>query len=234
MRGEMTSNSPGLWICIDGLDFTGKGTQTSELIRRLIATNEDNVITYTHEPTRDARKIKDKLKAERGDAYKDSRVMAELNIDDRANNEFHVIRPALRSGGVVVSNRHKYSTLAYQVAQGMDINELIKMHKDKEIGTPDISLLLFLDDEDAIRERMLRTGKSGDKFESDFEFQKKVADNYRKIVELAKDDDFFGKVYPVHSDKGTSIFDVADCIWKSIRPCYDLWTKIRDFGTGNI
>ena len=225
----MVNNSPGLWICLDGPDFTGKGTQTKELFTRLVSANEDNVITYTHEPTRDARAIKEKLKREKGDAYKGPMVMAELYIDNRAVNELQVVRPALLAGGIVISNRHKYSTLAYQLAQGVSLQELTRMHKERGIGTPDITFFLFLDNEKELRERMLRTGKTGDKFESDFEFQRKVATNYRHLAELAGEDlDFFGDIHSVNMHPGTGIHDISRSIWKNLEPVYNAWTKKRD------
>lgn len=225
----MTDNSPGLWICIDGPDFTGKGTQTVELIRRLIVSNEDNVVAYTHEPTRNARALKDKLKREKGDAYKDPQVTTHLYVDDRVENENAVIRPTLANGGIAVSNRFKYSTLAYQAAQGMNMDELIRMHKERGIGTPDITLILFMDDEDELRSRMARTGKTGDKFESDFDFQRKVAFNYRTLIDLAPSDpEFFGPIYAANKHPTASIWDVSDSIWEKIQPVYNAWSLKRD------
>jgi len=224
------SNSPGLWICIDGPDFTGKGTQTTELFKRLIMANEDNVVTYTHEPTRNAKAIKAKLKAEVGNAYGDPELMAKLYIQDRVDNERNVIRPALTAGGIVISNRHKYSTLAYQASQGVPIDELVTLHKEKRIGTPDITFFLFVGDHEELCERMARTGKTGDKFESDLAFQKLVAANYKRLVKIAKNDpEFYGNIYPIQKERPRSrIEDVADSIWQNLEPVYKAWTERRD------
>ena len=225
----MRLNSPGLWICIDGPDFTGKCTQCAKLIERLIFANEDNVITYTHEPTRDARIIKEKLRAEKGNAYKDPEVMAHLYIDNRQSNEKRVIRPALAAGGIGLSNRSKYATLAYQAAQGIEISELIKFHKERNIGTPDITFFLFVDDDEELRERMKRTGKTGDKFESDFDFQKLVAVNYERLAALAPTDPkFFGDIHPIKKYARASIYDISDSIWQKLEPVYKAWTEERD------
>lgn len=223
------NNAPGLWICIDGPDFTGKGTQTTELIRRLIAVNEDNVVTYTHEPTRNARQIKEKLKRESGDAYKDPVLMSQLYTDDRVDNERFVIRPTLNAGGIVVSNRHKYSTLAYQQAQGVSLPELIAMHKVKGVGTPDITLFLFVDDYEELRSRMSRTGKTPDKFEGDFDFQKSVSTHYRVLAELAPTDPaFYGSIHSIGKHSRVSVHDIADVIWQKVESVYVRWAAYRD------
>jgi len=229
----MIDNSPGLWICIDGPDFTGKGTQSVELFRRLVVANEDNVVTYTHEPTRNARKIKQKLKEQQGDAYRDARVMAELYINDRRQNEDEVIRPALRSGGITISNRHKYSTIAYQAVQGVPMEELVATHKSKGIGTPDITFLLLLSDEAELQSRIVQTGKNPDKFEGDFNFQKAVGVRYRSFVgEGMTDPDFYGRIVPIDT-AGNSIEKVSNLIWGRLEPIYTDWSRRRD-STSNV
>ena len=90
----------GLWLCIEGADYTGKRTQCSLLFDKLTSLSEDNIIVYTHEPTARAKEIKRKLKAEKGEAYKDGLKMSELYIADRVWNEKTIIKPILHAGGI--------------------------------------------------------------------------------------------------------------------------------------
>ena len=45
----------GLWICIDGADYTGKREQSVRLADELTRWHEDNDVLITHEPTFRAR-----------------------------------------------------------------------------------------------------------------------------------------------------------------------------------
>ena len=94
--------------------------------------------------------------------------------------EQEIIRPSLERGIIVVSNRHKYSTDAYQSAQGVPLEDLKKLQESKGVGTPDLTLFLDVDKEN-LRRRMQASGTKLDKFERSLEFQQKVAVQYIKI-----------------------------------------------------
>ena len=65
---------------------------------------------------------------------------ANLFINDRLWHMENVVEPSLEMGLQVVSDRYKLSTLAYQSAQGMDIDELIERHE--ELCPPDLTIFL--------------------------------------------------------------------------------------------
>jgi dTMP kinase len=221
----MGRNGNGLWICLEGGDFTGKRTQISLLFDKLTELDEDNVVVYTHEPTRKAREVKRKLKEERGDAYGNSEEMAELYIADRVSHERDVVNPILKSGGIVISNRHKYSTDAYQSAQGMDLEKLIRLQKKFGVGTPDVTFFLDISTEERI-ERMKYTGDKGDKFESDLMFQERVAEAYRNIFNIQSTDrEYFGVIKIV--DGNAIPMHVGNNIWRDLRPVYNDWVQSR-------
>tara|TARA_Y100000310_G_C20589010_1_gene766964 strand:+ start:252 stop:941 length:690 start_codon:yes stop_codon:yes gene_type:complete len=221
----MGRNKPGLWICIEGGDFTGKRTQSSLLFDKLTELDEDNIVVYSHEPTRRAGEVKRKLKEERGDAYGDAEEMAELYIADRVWDEKNVIRPVLDAGGIVISNRHKYSTDAYQSAQGMDLEVLMRLQKKFRVGTPDVAVFLEIDGGERKR-RMKDAGDEGDKFESDMIFQERVADAYGKIFDIkSTDKEYFGDVYLVGG--GGRPNHIFNRVWKEIEPHYNNWVQER-------
>jgi dTMP kinase len=221
----MGRNGNGLWICIEGGDFTGKRTQISLLFDKLTELDEDNIVVYTHEPTRNAREVKRKLKDERGDAYGNSEEMAELYIADRVKNERDVINPILEAGGIVISNRGKYSTDAYQSSQGMDLEKLIKLQKKFGVRTPDVTVFLDISNEERI-ERMKYARDSGDKFESDLIFQEKVAEAYRNIFNIkSTDPEYFGDINLI-SGQGRPE-EVFNILWMQVKPYYNDWVQGR-------
>ena len=216
----------GLWICIEGADYTGKRTQCSLLFDKLTSLSEDNIIVYTHEPTARAKEIKRKLKEEKGEAYKDGLKMAELYIEDRVWNEKNVINPILNAGGIAISNRYKYSTDAYQSLQEIDLETLINAQKKFKIGTPHVTLFLDINEKELV-ERMKKTDKEPDKFESDLLFQRKVAEKYRAISRISSTDkEYFGDVKLVDAnDKPEEVFEK---IWQAIGNLYEKWDKYND------
>jgi dTMP kinase len=71
------------------------------------------------------------------------------------------ILPAMKDGKDMVMDRYYYSTIAYQGARGMDIEEIRKMNDFAPV--PDIAIILDIDPETAV-ERINRRGK-GNYFE---------------------------------------------------------------------
>ena len=210
----------GLWICIDGADYTGKGEQTRRLASRLNELHEDNDVLLTHEPTRRAREIKRKLREE-PDAYSDGLKLAELYVDDRIQHEREVILPLLNIGGIVISNRHKYSTDAYQHAQRVPYYKLHELQQKRGVHTPDLTLFLEIDSPTLI-ERMRSRNISADKFEGSREFQETVREKYRLLARLApSDSSYFGIVHTL--DGKGSKESVEGKIFEVVNPVYEQW-----------
>jgi len=194
----------GLWICLDGPDFTGKKTQSILLAQKLLDLSEDNDVLLTHEPTKLAEEIKSKLSQE-SDPYSNAIQMTNLYIEDRYNHQQAIIYPALDNDIIVISNRHKYSTDAYQSAQGLNLKKTINMQKDKEIGTPDITILLSIS-RDNLESRMSKSSTDPDKFEKNLDFQSLVAQKYTEIAKLSKSDLFyFGNVREISANENPNI-----------------------------
>lgn len=99
----------GIFIVIEGMDGAGKDTQIDFLKEYL----KDKDVVYVREPggTEQSEAIRSVILAH---AYS---AKTEALLFYAARNELleHVIRPALRAGKVVVSNRFELSTFAYQV-----------------------------------------------------------------------------------------------------------------------
>ena len=91
-----------------------------------------------------------------------------------------MIRPVIDAGGIVVSDRYHLSTYAYQQTQGVELSDLIKIHKERRIENPDLTVLIEVDYKTA-SERMKKRGEAIEKFEGDREFIEKLIKNYKDL-----------------------------------------------------
>jgi len=110
----------GIFICIEGLDGSGKTTHAHRLVRNLQMKGFDAI--YTTEPSRG-----DLGKFIRGTILEQKKrvprvIEAVLFAVDRVEHFEKEVKPALAEGKVVVSDRCVYSSLAYQGAAGLDLD----------------------------------------------------------------------------------------------------------------
>jgi dTMP kinase len=109
--------------------------------------------------------------------------LKEIFFADRWEHVDVLILPMVKAGCIVVGNRYKYSTEAYQSAQGLDINELVRLHK--EMPVPDITFLLKLPIEETLRRKAAVKNRPYEEvFEKDQDFIRKVQEQYDKLMEL--------------------------------------------------
>ncbi|MDP7282059.1 MAG: dTMP kinase [Candidatus Undinarchaeales archaeon] len=160
----------GLFIAIEGIDGCGKsehaGFITDYLRRR------GYKVFYTEEPSRGriGRLIREYLKDESSLSLADAFLFAA----DRAEHLEHEIGPAINEGKVVVCERYKYSSFAYQTAQGQDL----KMLKDIHFFARDPDLTIYLD---VTPEEGVNRCDKGEKFEN-IEFLTKVRGVYEELA----------------------------------------------------
>jgi dTMP kinase len=110
----------GRFICIEGLDASGKTTQARILVRELQKRGFN--AEYTTEPSQG--EIGGFIRAyvlqrrKRIPPVVEALLFAVDRLDHVENN----IQPALDRGKIIVSDRYVYSSLAYQGAAGLDLN----------------------------------------------------------------------------------------------------------------
>lgn len=128
----------GKFIVLEGLDGSGQSTQVG-LLREFLIAKGHKVLT-TKEPTIDSkpgRKIKEAL----GKKIEiDPAELQKLFAQDRKEHLEKTIIPALKRGEFVVSDRYFFSTFAYGVSDGLDLDWLIKINNDFLL--PDIIFIL--------------------------------------------------------------------------------------------
>jgi len=163
----------GIFICLEGIDASGKSTQARWLVRNLRRRGLDAI--YTTEPS----------KGEVGSFIRQyvlqrkrrvpAVVEALLFAVDRVDHVESEIEPALESGKIVVSDRYVYSSLAYQGAAGLDINWI------KEVNSmalpPDLAIYIDVPPE-VVLKRMRRRKSIMETLEN----QRRVREVYMQMV----------------------------------------------------
>ena len=170
-----------MFITFEGGEGCGKSTH-SRLLKRYLEGKGLKVV-LTHEPgaTETGKKLRKILLMESQLISKYSELL--LFAADRAEHVERVIRPSLKAGKIVISDRFIDSTAAYQTG-GRRIPEKIVQYINRISSgglVPDITFLLDIDPKTGIARGTRHTGK--DKFESeDGGFHSRVRKMYLNIA----------------------------------------------------
>lgn len=111
----------GFLFVFEGIDGTGKTTQAHRLVEELIGAGFDAV--YFREPSdsRWGRMIREKAVKE--DSLTPLEEL-ELFQKDRVENVRNNLKPSIAAGRMVVLDRYYFSTMAYQGAKGIPVEEI--------------------------------------------------------------------------------------------------------------
>ncbi|WP_457741403.1 dTMP kinase [Thermococcus sp.] len=174
----------GTFIVLEGIDGAGKSTQAKLL--KIWFEEKGYEVVLTKEPTDTAfGKLIRRLVLTGGregiiDGAKISHeAEALLFAADRAEHVDKLIKPSLEAGKIVISDRYFYSSLAYQWARGLDLEWLIDLNRFAI--RPDLVVLLDLPVKESMKRLKSRSIKS--EFDKIYELQRKVRENYLKLVE---------------------------------------------------
>ena len=163
----------GLFVTLEGIDRSGKTTQTALLLGAL---GEEAVGVREPGGTPAGERVRDVLKDPAVDLSSEGEAL--LFAAARAQLVSEVIRPALGEGRVVVSDRYLDSSLAYQgSARGLGVEAIEAINAFATGGLePDLTLLLDLVPAVAAS----RAGEE-DRFEQ-AELQRKVYAAYEELA----------------------------------------------------
>lgn len=163
-------------VAVEGLDGSGKSTLARNLKGMLDREGVDAILTS--EPTNGpiGRAIKAYLG---GEGERDIVLEALMFAADRIWHLHHLVMPALEEGRLVVTDRYKYSSLAYQgggeISRGW-VEEINRF-------APEADLALFLDvDPEICMRRLEETGRKASRMES-LEIQWEIYRRYLDLVE---------------------------------------------------
>lgn len=169
------------FIVFDGMDGCGKGTQVKLLAEEIFSRDKKNHLFLTREPYKSIYYDEIRALLKSGIDPKDNaEKMAELFVKDR---EVHcvLIKKLLDDGVWVISDRYKYSTLAYQQTQGIELQKLIEMHNKPEILVPDLAIIIDVTAEVALGRIEVDGDRSHKEVFEKLDFQEELR---KKFVEL--------------------------------------------------
>ena len=180
-------NKKNKFITFEGIDGCGKSTQ-SEKITKWFSEYTGLETLKTFEPGDWA-----------GGKLLRELVLSDKNFDglpelflflaDRAGHLNNVILPALNSNKNVICERYTDSTIAYQTSHEINVKKIID---SCEFPEPDLTILLDIPPELAIKRVQNRNSNKNNKFENDkFEsegliFMRKVSEAYNRLADENK------------------------------------------------
>lgn len=173
------------FISIEGFDGTGKSTQSKLLKDGLDKENKDSIIVREPGSTNFSEKIRNIIKENT-----EIETMTELLLFQTSRSELvsKVIKPNLKKGRIVITDRYTDSSIAYQgYGGGLDIELIKNLNKISTAGlTPNLTFLLDMDVKDSLNRAMKRNSSEKeqiDKFENkDFNFHEKVRNGFNQIL----------------------------------------------------
>jgi dTMP kinase len=166
-------NKKGIFICIEGLDGSGKTTQAKLLTKKL---QKSHNTVYTAEPSHGKIGTFIRNSYLYGEKRLSSVIETLLFAAERIEHVENEVLPALHQGKLVISDRYVYSSLAYQGAAGLSLEWIEKINE--HALRPDLAVFIDVNPKTAIRR--LKPNKS---LMENMETQRKVRKIYLKFVE---------------------------------------------------
>ena len=160
----------GVLVNLEGIDGCGKSTQSKLLLEKLEGEGEKVIILK--EPTKrpHGQKLWDVLHGKRKASNEE---ILELFVLDRKQHVEEKIQPALDDGTVVLMDRYYYSSMAYQVAGGIDVEEI----REKHVFAPRPDVVLIFDLPVSVALERVKGHSDADEFEKE-EHLEKVREAY--------------------------------------------------------
>lgn len=205
-------NSRGSFIAFEGIDGSGKSTQSALLIQRL---RKSKIQCYaTMEPT-DAPIGSLIRQIMTGRVKTDNKVVAALFAADRLDhllNEVDGIVSKIESGVTVVTDRYYFSSYAYNSVH-MPMEWVIKANEQSSaILRPSVTVYIDIDPDTAL-DRIAKNRFRQELFEKK-SMLVKVRDNYMKAFKLLEKEE---KVVIVDGNRPQE--EIADAVWDAVKGC---------------
>ncbi len=176
------------FVTIEGGDGSGKSRQVGLLDEYLEARGMPRLLTREPGDTPLGKQLRKLLLEGRPESLSDETELF-LILADRAQHVREVVRPALKQGKLVVSDRYADSTLAYQGhGRGMDLEMLRRLNLVATGGTmPELTIVLDCPVEVALAraaDRQDGQGARENRFEAEgIAFQRRVREGFLELAE---------------------------------------------------
>ncbi len=208
--------SKGLFIVCEGIDGCGKTTQAQLLVNWIFSNYKvvDSIL-LTREPTKSKYGLELSQRLREMKSFEENKErLLELFVLDREQHVDNQIIPLLEQKAIIICDRYKYSTIAYQAAQGIPVARTI----DDNAGFPIPDLVLIFNA--SVDNCVKRThGKQGmDTFEKK-DFLERVKANYATLPKLLPKEKF----HIINAN--ASIEQVHQDVLKEIKPLLDSISK---------
>ena len=163
----------GAFICIEGLDASGKTTHAHRLVKSLL--ERGYTALYTTEPS--SGQIGKFVRTYILQRKKRIQTVVEalLFAVDRVDHIERIIKPAIKEGKIVVSDRYVYSSLAYQGATGLNLKWIEEINKFALL--PDLAIYI-----DVPAEIVIQRLKRKKSVMENLQTQRKVREVYINLV----------------------------------------------------
>ena len=183
---KVISMKKGRFIVLDGVDGSGKGVQAKGLNNYIFDRDKTNHVVLTREPFNSEyyAQIRKILK-ESSDPRARAEELADLFVKDRKVHAI-IIQWVLGHGFDVVSDRYKYSTLAYQQTQGIALEKLIAMHQG--VLVPDLILIIDIPVDVALARIAKDKGRDYKEVFEEKQFQEELRQNFLSLPKQLPDE----------------------------------------------
>lgn len=185
-------NTRGVFVAVEGMDGSGKSTVVKRLTE--ILTARQNTVVQTHEVggTPIGKKLRD-ICFTTTDEKLDPRARLLMVLASRLQHINEVIRPALKAGSIVVTDRYELSTLVYNV----DLDNQSRLYSELPLDAlgvdikPDLYILLDVDHEVAFKRGRARPDVDNDTYKQNLDQARQIKDAYWRRALQAKHEGVF-------------------------------------------
>ena len=196
----------GLFIVFEGVEGSGKSTQSQALTQRLTDGGHDVLLTIEPGGTPTGLEVRKWVKTGQGIT-----PLAELFLFSAARAALveTVISPALADGATVICDRYIYSTVAYQGhGRGLDSDTIAELNEDATMGVlPDLVVLLDLPPDHGFGRK---SDNELDRIESENDdFHLRVRQGY--LAQAREDPDRW-----LVLDASASLLNLSDSVWNRV------------------
>ena len=176
----MKSNNQGLFISFEGPEASGKSTQIKLLQKFLKNNNIPFIVTREPGGTPISEKLR-KIILDKKQLISTTEEIL-LLMSSRLNHINNVIKPALKDGKIVITDRFADSTFVYQgFVNNFGLKKTITLHKQLLDNFLPDKTFLFLMHPSKILKRLKYRTKLNKYDKQDIDFHKKVIKGYNKL-----------------------------------------------------